>query len=229
MNCPVSKKASGVLTAKKQIIGGGGNGNELAAAAVEGDALAGPVVVVPARRWARAAAKSPAACAERAPARAIGGAGLERPVPTALGGPRWCRSREDVLKQEAERERERNVTRTVDIIWTHFDTDGNGELDQNEFAALVSETLSSSEGGSTANFSPSEMEELMQMIDTDGDGSISRAEFKQLILSLTGLEPEKRDEIAVLSIVMCKATMFVEARNQSSKNATKRRHRVRGE
>ena len=158
---------------------------------------------------------------EGARSRRSGGAG----GPSAVGSDGFGQtkvvpglSREDVLKQEAERERERNVTRTVDIIWTHFDTDGNGELDQNEFAALVSETLSSSEGGSAADFSPSEMEELMQMIDTDGDGSISRAEFKQLILSLTGLEPEKRDEIAVLSIVMCKAMMFVEAIvNQSSK------------
>ena len=129
--------------------------NETGSAAVEGDAPAGPVVVVPARRWAgRAAAKSPAACAERALARVDREARAECRRVRRLWADQGGRAlAADVLKQEAERERERNVTRTVDIIWTHFDTDGNGELDQNEFAALVSETLSSSEGGSAADFS----------------------------------------------------------------------------
>lgn len=125
-------------------------------------------------------------------------------------------SREDVLKREAARERERTVGRTIDIIWTHFDSDGNGELDQSEFAALVSETM---KGGVAhlEEFSAVEIDELMRMIDTDGDGSISRAEFKELILGLTGLTEDRRDEIAMLSIVMCKAMMFVEAVVNQSK------------
>ncbi len=128
-------------------------------------------------------------------------------------------SHEEVSKREAARKRERRIGRTIDIIWTHFDTDGNGELDPSEFAALVSETMKGG-GADLHEFSEEEIEELMRMIDTDGDGSISRSEFKELVLGLTGLTEKRRDEIAMLSVVMCKAMMFVEAVvNQSTERA----------
>ena len=134
-------------------------------------------------------------------------------------------SPEEVLVRERAQERERQVSRTVDIIWTHFDADGNGELDPREFAVLVTETMAGGgcggggddAGGGGTNFTHSEIDDLVHMIDTDGSGSISRSEFKELIIGLTGLSDEKRDEIASLSVLMCKAMMFVEAVVNQSK------------
>ena len=119
--------------------------------------------------------------------------------------------KEEIIKRRKKKDQENKIRRTLDIIWSHFDRDGNNELDVDEFSALVAETLTCHGISKDNHFSVVEIEELMRLVDKDGNGSMSRNEFRELIVGLTGLTEERRDEIAMLSIVMCKAMIFVEA------------------
>eukprot|EP01046_Picozoa_sp_COSAG06_P004552 COSAG06_NODE_191_length_20709_cov_8.536778_5_plen_1153_part_00 len=59
--------------------------------------------------------------------------------------------------------------RDLDELWSEIDTDGSGELDKEELAAVL-DIMGQPMG-------PRKLENMMQRLDTDGNGTVSKAEF----------------------------------------------------
>jgi len=70
----------------------------------------------------------------------------------------------------------------ADAVFDEYDADGNGFLDKNEFAKLV--TAVAVKMGATALPTEAEVTELLRTYDTNKDGKISRDEFGCLVNEL---------------------------------------------
>ena len=90
-----------------------------------------------------------------------------------------------MAEQQPATDYEEALMKTVDEIWSKYDTDGNGTLDRSEMRTFVLETLRTS--GVNKNLSQEEFDQIFAQFDVDESGVIERDEMAVFVKRMANM------------------------------------------